>query len=106
MKLRKKQIDELNNTKNEINDNINDRVKSIVDEEKIKAENEFIIKQKEIDNKYNNIIINENDFAYKPEELQLQNQYLKEIRQISAYSDKIPNFNNWIQLYNLKKYIN
>lgn len=109
LESRKKIIGDLNNSKNNINNiynSIDDRVKSIIDEEKKKEENDFIIKQKEIDNKYNNIAINENDFAYKPNEIQLQNQYLNDIRQIKAYSDKIPNFYNWINLYNLNKYLN
>ncbi len=57
------------------------------------------------------ILIKDNEvidtkLEYTQEEIDLKNTYLNTINKIKNYSKKIPYFENWMQMYNLNKYIN
>lgn len=107
----------------------NDRIKPLIksknelEEEKEKIEkinadeiaNNYVNgKKNEIENDYQNkknLIDEENQFKeeileYTEEEKTLENNYLNIINGIKKYSNKIPYFDNWIEVYKLKKYIN
>ena len=95
---------ELENEKKNINIiNIDEIINNFIGEEKIKEENEFIINKNNID-KDNEVI--DTKLEYTQEELDLKNTYLNTINKIKNYSKKIPCFENWMQMYNLNKYIN
>ena len=83
--------------------NIEEIVKSFVDEERKKVENDFNNNKIELDEKYS---YEEKEFKYNQEELEEKNKYLNDIRKIKSYSEKIPNYENWINAFNLNKYIN
>ena len=104
-KTKNKIINDLKDEKSKINIDIDSIVKSIVEEERLKAEKGFIINKNEIDNKYNCKKYDENELTFNKNELELKKEYLNEIEKLKAYSDKIPNYNNWISLYGLNKYI-
>ena len=76
-------------------------LRNFIDEEKIKAKQKYIINKRKIEEEYSE----EEGFKYTKKELELKNQYLTEIQKIKNYSDKIPNYNNLIDLFKLKKYI-
>lgn len=97
---------ELIKIKNEMNIDIDKIIQSFVDEERIKYEKELTINKKEIDNKYKINKINENDFSYNKNELEMKNQCLNEIKKLKDYSDKIPNFDFFINEYGLNNYLN
>ena len=101
-KLKKEKINELINEKNNIYIDVDSIVESIIKKERIKEENKFEMDKNEINNKYAYI---ESQLSYNQDELKLKNDCLNEIRKICDYSEKIPNFYNWINLYNLNKYI-
>lgn len=95
---------ELENEKKNINNiNIDEIINNFIGEEKIKEENEFIINTNNID-KDNEVI--DTKLEYTQEEIDLKNTYLNTINKIKNYSKKIPCFENWMQMYNLNKYIN
>ena len=98
-------IQDLNKQKKEINIDIDGIVKSFVEDEKLKAEKEFDSNIQQINNNY---LIKEEELkqpTYNKDELRIKNECLDEIQKLNAYSDKIPNFKNWINLYGLNKYI-
>ena len=98
-------IQDLNKQKKEINIDIDGIVKSFVEDEKLKAEKEFDSNIQQINNNY---LIKEEELKkpiYNEDELRIKNECLDEIQKLNAYSDKIPNFKNWINLYGLNKYI-
>ena len=101
IKSKKKVLNDLSKEKDSININIDEIVNDFINEERKKAENEFDIRKNEIESKY---IYEEKEFVYSQEELERKNQYLNEIKKIKSYSDKIPNFENWVNAFNLKKY--
>ena len=100
---KKKIINDLIKEKDSIFIDIETIVKSFIDEERKNTEKEFDINKIEIDN--NNIFIEE-EFKYSEKELEKKNEYLNEINKIKKYSDKIPNYENWIMAFNLSKYLN
>ena len=100
---RKQIINDLIKEKDNIFINIEEIVKSFVDEERKKVENEYNDNKIELDKKYSYI---EKEFKYNQEELEQKNKYLNDIRKIKSYSEKIPNYENWINAFNLNKYIN
>ena len=93
----------MENELDSIHINIDEIVKSFIDEERKKSEKEFNDNKNKIDEKY---IFTEKEFAYSEEELDKKNEYLNKIRKIKSYSDKIPNYENWIRAFNLNKYLN
>ena len=102
-KSRKQVINDLMNEKDNIFIDIEGIVKSFVDEERKKVEKEFNENKVELDEKYS---YTEKEFKYSQEELEKKNEYLDGIRKIKSYSEKIPNFENWINAFNLNKYLN
>lgn len=109
-KLKRKEIDSLiesinNLTKekdNITNININEIANDYINEEQPKIEIEYENRKKCIDEQNKIIITN---LEYTEEEKQLENEYLTIINNIKNYSDQIPYFDNWINMYDLKKYI-
>ena len=109
-KLKRKEIDSLiesidNLTKekdNIINININEIANNYINEEQPKIENEYENSKMSIDEQNKIIILN---LEYTEEEKQLENEYLTIINNIKNYSGQIPYFDNWINMYDLKKYI-
>ena len=97
--LKSKKNKENEKTKQENEKKINDFIK----EETMKAENNYNAKTKEIDNQNS---IEEEKLEYNENEIKLRNQYLFEISKIKNVSDKIPNYNAWISMYELNKYVN
>lgn len=104
-KTKNQKINDLIDEKSKINIDINGIVKSIVEEERLKVEKDFNMNKNEIDSKYQCINYDENELTFNENELQLKKEYLNEIEKLKAYSDKIPNYNNWINLSGLNKYI-
>ena len=100
---KKQVINDLLKEKDSIFINIEEIVKSFVDEERKKVENDFNNNKIELDEKYS---YEEKEFKYNQEELEEKNKYLNDIRKIKSYSEKIPNYENWINAFNLNKYIN
>ena len=101
IKSKKQKVNELTNTKDNIKIDIDGIVQSIVNEERIKADKEFNTNKSVIDNKYNYV---EKELKYTENELEFKNEFLKEINKIKLYSDKLPDYENWIN--KLNKYIN
>ena len=106
-KLKKKGIiQDLIDEKKVVYIDIDSIIESFVKDEKLKAEKEFDFNKEQIDKKY---ITKEEILApqiYNENELQIKNECLNEIKKLNAYSNKIPNFHNWINLYGLNNYIN
>jgi hypothetical protein len=103
IKSKKEIINNLSNEKDKNNINIDEIIKDYINEEKIKLEKEFNDNKNNIDINY---IYNEKELKYSQEELEKKNNYLNEIRRIKFYSDKIPNYENWIKAFKLNKYFN
>jgi hypothetical protein len=103
----KKDLENLENKKNEVNEKIKQEnekeINDFIKEETMKAENNYNAKTKEIDNQNS---IEEEKLEYNEKEKKLRNQYLFEISKIKNVSDKIPNYNAWISMYELNKYVN
>ncbi len=59
-------------------------------------------KKNEIENQN---VIEEEKLEYNENEIKLKNYYLNEISKIKNMSNKIPNYNAWISMYELDKYI-
>lgn len=99
--------DSINVLKNEkeniVNKNVDDIVNSLINEDKNNLEQNYENNVKIIDEK-NKLILP--ILEYTKEEKNLENNYINTINNIKKYSDKIPNFDNWIKIYNLNKYIN
>ena len=106
-KLKKKGIiQDLIDEKKVVYIDIDSIIESFVKDEKLKAEKEFDFNKEQIDKKY---ITKEEILTpqiYNENELQIKNECLNEIKKLNAYSNKIPNFQNWINLYGLNNYIN
>jgi len=110
-KLKSKELDTLKESINDlskereniINTNMNKIVNDFINEEQPKIEIEFENGKKSIDER--NKIITQN-LEYTEEEKKLENDYLNTINNVKNYSDKIPYFDNWIAMYDLKKFIN
>ena len=110
VKLKRKEIHSLielidNLTKekdNIINIDINEIAGNYINEELPKIENEYENSKMSIDEQNKIIILN---LEYTEEEKQLENEYLTIINNIKNYSGQIPYFDNWINMYDLKKYI-
>ena len=83
--------------------NVDEIVNNFINGEKMKMENDYQNQKNHIDEE--NQFKNEN-LEYTEDEKNLENNYLNIINGIKKYSSKIPYFDNWIQVYNLKKYIN
>ena len=98
---RKQTINDLERERDSIFINIDEIVNDFINEERKKAEKEFDINKNEIDTKY---ICEGKEFIYSQEEIERKNEYLNQIRRIKSYSDKIPNYENWINAFNLNKY--
>lgn len=101
-KSKKQEINDLINSKKNIDIDIEDIVKSFIEEEKLKQDEEFNINKDKLDQEYNYI---KKELKYTEKELKLKNDCLNEIKKINNYSDKIPNFENWIINFNLNKYL-
>ncbi len=101
-KSKKQEINDLINSKKNIDIDIEDIVKSFIEEEKLKQDEEFNINKNKLDQEYNYI---KKELKYTEKELKLKNDCLNEIKKINNYSDKIPNFENWIINFNLNKYL-
>ena len=101
IKEKKMQKKNLEIFKNNIGKDRDIVLKNFIDEEKIKAKQKYINNKKKIEEEYSE----EEGFKYTKKELELKNQYLAEIQKIKNYSDKIPNYNNLIDCFNLNKYI-
>lgn len=100
----KESINDLNKEReNIINTNMNEIANNYINEEQPKIEIEFENGKKSIDEKNKIIIPN---LVYTEEEKKLENDYLNTINNVKNYSDKIPYFDNWIAMYDLKKFIN
>ena len=96
-------IDNLTKEKdNIINIDINEIAGNYINEELPKIENEYENSKKSIDEQNKIIITN---LEYTEEEKQLVNEYLTIINNIKNYSGQIPYIDNWINMYDLKKYI-
>ena len=76
-------------------------IQSFANSEREKAEKNLEENMKEIDNKYNY-----KEIELVDSQVELKSEYLNEIKKIREYSDKIPNFYNFIILYGLNKYLN
>ena len=83
--------------------NVDEIVNNFINGEKMKIEGDYQNQKNHIDEE--NQFKNEN-LEYTEDEKNLENNYLNIINGIKKYSSKIPYFDNWIQVYNLKKYIN
>ena len=81
---------------------INEIANDYINEEQSKIEIEYDNCKKSIDEQNKIIITN---LEYTEEEKQLENEYLTIINNIKNYSVQIPFFDNWINMYDLKKYI-
>jgi len=81
---------------------INEIANDYINEEQSKIEIEYENCKKSIDEQKKIIITN---LEYTEEEKQLENEYLTIINNIKNYSVQIPFFDNWINMYDLKKYI-
>lgn len=88
---------------NIINISMNEIANNYINEEQPKIETEFENAKKSIDEKNKVIIPN---LEYSEEEKKLENDYLNTINNVKNYSNKIPYFDNWITMYDLKKFIN
>ena len=96
-------IDNLTKEKdNIINIDINEIANDYINEEQPKIEIKYENCKKSIDEQNKIIITN---LEYTEEEKQLENEYLTIINNIKNYSVQIPFFDNWINMYDLKKYI-
>jgi len=99
----KDSINDLKNKKESIvNQNVDEIANNLINEDKKNLEQNYENNVKIIDE--NNKVILSN-FEYTEEEKNLENGYINTINNIKKYSDKIPNFDNWIKIYNLNKYI-
>ena len=103
IKSKKQKVDDLTNIKDNIKIDIDGIVQSFVNEKRIEEEKKFNINKSEIDNKYAFV---KKEFKYTENENEFKNQCLNEINKIKLYSDKIPNYENFIKLSKLDKYIN
>ena len=103
IKSKKQKVDDLTNIKDNIKIDIDGIVQSFVNEKRIEEEKKLNINKSEIDNKYACV---KKEFKYTENENEFKNQCLNEINKIKLYSDKIPNYENFIKLSKLDKYIN
>lgn len=104
----KAQIDSLKENKKELEKekskkNMDEIINKFVEEEKKKEESEFILNKNNIDKENE---VEDKKFEYTQEEINLKNSYLDDIKKIKNYSAKIPYFENWMNMYQLNKYIN
>ena len=105
IKLKKNKVEELKESKKEIENEFKKiDISDYVKEERNKAENDFQ-KQK--------IVLDENYYVpelklekYNNDELDLRQKYLEGINRIKSYSQKIPNYYNWIRCMGLNYYLN
>ena len=100
---KKQIINKLINERDSIFIDIDKLVKDFIYDERKKLEKEFDVNKGETDKK--NMWI-EKEFKYSKEEETKREEYLEQIKKIKSYSDKIPNYENWIMAFNLNKYIN
>lgn len=100
-KIKKEEINNLNNKINYLNIDMDKIIQSFANSEREKAEKNLEENMKEIDNKYNY-----KEIELVDSQVELKSEYLNEIKKISEYSDKIPNFYNFINLSGLNKYLN
>lgn len=99
----KESLNTLKNKKeNIVNQNVDEIANNLINEDKKNLEQNYENNVKIIDEK-NKVILS--NFEYTEDEKNLENGYINTINNIKKYSDKIPNFDNWIKLYNLNKYI-
>ena len=103
IKNKKQKVDDLTNIRDNYTIDIDGIVQSFVNEKRIEEDKKLNISKSEIDNKYTYI---EKELKYNENEIEMKNQYLNEINKIKSYSDKIPNYENFIKLSKLDKYIN
>lgn len=103
IKSKKQKVDDLTNIKDNIKIDIEGIVQSFIIEKRIEQEKKLNINKSEIDNKYAYV---KKEFKYNENEIEFKNQCLNEINKIKLYSDKIPNYENFIKLSKLDKYIN
>lgn len=104
----KAQIDSLKENKKELEKeknkiNMDEIINNFIEAEKKKEEKEFILNKNNIDKENE---VEDKKLEYTQEEINLKNSYLDDIKKIKNYSGKIPYFENWINMYNLNKYIN
>ena len=100
----KKTKENLENEKEKIKKiNVNEIVNKFVIGEKNKIEADCQSQKSRIDEENQ---FKEEILEYTEEEKTLENNYLNIINGIKKYSNKIPYFDNWIEVYKLKKYIN
>ena len=83
--------------------NMDEIINKFVEEEKKKEESEFILNKNNIDKENE---VEDKKLEYTQEEINLKNSYLEDIKKIKNYSGKIPYFENWMNMYQLNKYIN
>ena len=100
----KKTIENLENEIEKIKKiNVDEIVNKFVSGEKNKIEADCQSQKNRIDEENK---LKEEILEYTEEEKNLESDYLKIINGIKKYSNKIPYFDNWIEVYKLKKYIN
>ena len=100
----KKAKENLENEKEKIKKiNVDEIVNKFVSGEKNKIEADCQSQKNRIDEENK---LKEEILEYTEEEKNLESDYLKIINGIKKYSNKIPYFDNWIEVYKLKKYIN
>ena len=110
----KKKEEKMNNLKNSKNileeekidilsRNVDKIVIDYINGEKTIIENNYQNEKNSIDEK--NQLVKQN-FEFTEQEKALESYYLNTINNIKNYSQKIPYFDNWIQVYNLNKYLN
>ena len=100
---KKEMINKLVNERDSIFIDIDKLVKDFITDERKNLEKEFDVNKSEVDKK--NMWI-EKEFKYSKEEETKKEEYLEQIKKLKSYSDKIPNYENWILAFNLNKYIN
>jgi len=82
--------------------NVDEIVNNFISEEKMKIEHESQIQKNKIDEENQ---FKDEKLEYTEDEKNLENNYLNIINGIKKYSNKIPYFDNWLEVYKLKKYI-
>jgi len=103
IRTKKQKVNNLENIRDNIKIDIDGIVQSFINEKRIEEDKKFNINKSEIDNKFSYV---EKEFKYNEKENEFKNQCLNEINRIKSYSDKIPNFENFIKISKLDKYIN
>lgn len=100
--LKQEKKHDLENIRDNIGKDKNIIIDNFTNEQKENFEKQLNEEKNKIEESY---VFKEIKFEYSQKDIEQKNEYIEEIKKIKEYSNKIPNYDNWMMIYGLNKII-